>query len=82
MLRYFSFVAGQVEVSMIGQIQISRAVCASMITDGQFVGFCELIFDFRLYIPRISSFHVRRVEKETDAGICLLPLPYLLVKAG
>ena len=39
MLRYFSFVAGQVEVSMIGEIQISRAVCGSVIADCQFVGF-------------------------------------------
>ena len=58
MLRYFSFVAGQVEVSMIGEIQISRAVCGSVIADCQFVGFRELIFHFRLYISRISSFQI------------------------
>ena len=61
MLRYFSFVAGQVEVSMIGEIQISRAVCGSVIADCQFVGFRELIFHFRLYISRISSFVLARM---------------------
>ena len=82
MFRYFSFIAGQIEIGVISQIQISGAICDSIITDCQFIGFCELIFYFYVYIARISSFHIRRVENEADTGINLLPLPYLLVKTG